>query len=107
MYPARRLDTSVSQRRKANKTNSPWISRLDAGAAAENVHLAATDMGLTLAFFTSMSQEGVEELLDMPDHCRPEIVVILGYPGERISPARRTPLEGRVTFVDRQTLKSS
>ena len=93
-------DLSVADR-NGNKIHSPWTSRLDAGAAAENIHLAATDMGLASSFFTSMSLEGVRELLDLPDHCRPEIVISVGHPGEGVSRARRTPQEAKTVFVDR------
>ena len=61
-------DLNVASAR-GNKTHNPWTSRMDAGAAAENIHLAAVDLGLGSCFISSSSIEGIKELLDFPDHC--------------------------------------
>jgi len=84
-----------------NKTHDPWSSRMDAGAAAENIHLAAVDMGLGSCFFSSSSQEGIKELLDFPAHCRPEIMVSLGYPADEQPKPRKASSEAKVVYVDK------
>ena len=84
-----------------NKTHVPWSSRMDAGAAAENIHLAAVDMGLGSCFFSSSSQEGIKELLDFPAHCRPEIMVSLGYPMDGLPKPRKASSEAKVVYVDK------
>ncbi|HUK51589.1 MAG TPA: nitroreductase family protein [Terriglobales bacterium] len=58
---------------------------IDAGAAAENVTLAATDMGLGSCFTKSYSEIGVKEILNIPETCRTEIMLQLGYVGEEQS----------------------
>jgi len=84
-----------------NKTHVPWSSRMDAGAAAENIHLAAVDMGLGSCFFSSSSIEGIKELLSFPDYCRPEIMVSLGYPADSLPRPRKASSEATVVYVDK------
>lgn len=84
-----------------NKTHDPWSSRMDAGAAAENIHLAAVDTGLGSCFFSSSSQEGIKELLDLPAHCRPEIMISLGYPREEQPNPRKASPGAQVVYVDK------
>lgn len=55
-------------------------STMDAGAAAENVALAAVDLGIGACFTKSYSEAGVKEILDIPDNCRTEVMLQLGYP---------------------------
>jgi FMN reductase (NADPH) len=84
-----------------NKTHEPWSSRMDAGAAAENVHLASIAMGLGSCFFSSSSDEGLRELLGLPDYCRPEIMVSVGYPDENLPKPRKASHDAKVVYVDR------
>jgi nitroreductase len=58
---------------------------IDAGAAAENVTLAATDVGLGSCFTKSYSEVGVKEILNIPETYRTEIMLQLGHVGQEQS----------------------
>ncbi len=77
------------------------ITRYDAGAAAENIILAAYSLGLAGSFIKSYSETAVSRILGLPNHCRTELLVSIGYPSEmeqkplkQRSGARRTYLDG-------------
>jgi nitroreductase len=53
---------------------------IDAGAAAENVVLAAYALGLGACFVKSYSEIGVARLLELPPDTRTELIVSVGYP---------------------------
>ena len=53
---------------------------IDAGAAAENVALAAYALGLGACFVKSYSEMGVARLLELPPDTRTELMVSVGYP---------------------------
>ena len=77
------------------------VTRIDAGAAAENVILAAYSLGLAGSFIKSYSEKAVSRILGLPDHCRTELLISVGYP----SPEEEKPLKQRrgakMTFRDR------
>jgi len=80
------LDVAKKQFGKLGDICSP----MDAGAAAENVALAAVGLGLGSCFTKSYSEVGVKEILEIPTNCRTEIMVQLGYPkNEQPRPAKR------------------
>lgn len=68
-------------------------STLDAGAAAENVALAAIDLGVGACFTKSYSEAGVKEILNIPDNFKTEVVMQLGY-GKTEQPHPVKPREG-------------
>jgi len=76
-------DESVSQ--------SGSIASFDAGAAAENVALAAISLGLGAGFVKSYPEAAMRRLLRLPDRVATEIVVMLGYPAERQPPPPKAP----------------
>ncbi len=56
------------------------VARLDAGAAAGYLTLAAPALGLGVCVVTSWTEVAVQELLGLPDHVRPEVLVAVGHP---------------------------
>lgn len=54
-----------------------WI---DVGAAAQNILLAAHELGLGACPTTSFSRSGVRAVLNLPTHLTPEYIVQLGQP---------------------------
>jgi nitroreductase len=54
-----------------------WI---DVGAAAQNILLAASELGLGACPTTSFSRSGVRTVLNLPAHLTPEYIVQLGQP---------------------------
>ena len=60
-------------------------SLIDAGAAGENVLLAATALGLGSQFTMISHQAGIRVVLGLPDHCRVDLIMPLGVPVARES----------------------
>jgi nitroreductase len=73
------------------------VSRIDAGTAAENIALAAVELGLGVCFSQSSTEAAVREVLELPEHVRPDIVVAVGRPAATPSTAIRM----RPPIVDR------
>jgi len=75
------------------------LSLLDAGAAAENVALAAPALGVGISFVRSVNDSALREVLELPEQVRPDILIGVGHPDSTPSPAapRRKP----VVFRDR------
>jgi nitroreductase len=56
------------------------VVRLDAGAAAGYMALAAPALGIGVCIVTSWNETGVQAVLDLPPHVRPEVIVAVGNP---------------------------
>lgn len=56
------------------------VSHIDAGTAAENIALAAVELGLGVCFAQSSTDAAVRTVLQIPEHVRPDIVVAVGHP---------------------------
>src|SRR5215831_5110414 len=65
------------------------LSLLDAGAAAQNVALAATALGLGVCFVRSVNDAALRAVLGLPANVRPDILIGIGYPSPTPSPAMR------------------
>jgi nitroreductase len=63
------------------------LSLLDSGAAAENVALAALELGLGVCFVRSVNDSALREVLELPSDVRPDILVAVGHPSPSPSPA--------------------
>ncbi len=53
---------------------------IDVGTAAMNMQLMAHALGLGTTPVTSVSRSGLREVLELPDHLRPELILQLGHP---------------------------
>ncbi len=66
--------------------NSEWelgrFGVVDAAAAIENILLAAWSKGIGSCWLASVKRESAAEILDIPEQCRIDSVVALGYPDE-------------------------
>jgi nitroreductase len=78
------------------------LSLLDAGAAAENVALAAPALGIGISFVRSVNDSALAEVLELPSHVRVDLLIGVGHPARRPSPAapRREPVVFRNRFGD-------
>lgn len=105
---------------KLSGIRAPWIALKSAGAAiviasladkyleqncaaaAENILLAAVDVGLCacwLGLYPNMENvREVSELLNLPPDLIPVIVISLGWPVSDTTQRSKVPLEGRVHF---------
>src|SRR5215469_8024925 len=75
------------------------LSLLDAGAAAQNVALTATALGLGVCFVRSVNDAALRAVLSLPEQVRPDILIGVGHPSQTPSPAVRHP--GPVVYRDR------
>jgi nitroreductase len=73
----------------------------DTAAAAMNILLAATDLGLDSCWVSALREEELRQALKLPEAFRPLIIIPLGYlvrrPGSR--PPRR-PISEVTTYID-------
>jgi SagB-type dehydrogenase family enzyme len=53
---------------------------MEAGHASQNTYLAATNLGLATCEVGAFSDEGVKQVLELPDDCIPLSVLPVGYP---------------------------
>jgi nitroreductase len=60
-----------------DRDDSTWI---DVGTAAMNMQLMAHALGLGTTPVTSVSRSGLREVLQLPDHIRPDLLLQLGHP---------------------------
>lgn len=82
------------------KIDAEQCSLYDAGAAAENIVLAAYALGLGASFIKSYSEAAVRTILQLPEGCRTELIVSLGYPAPNEPPPIKKRKEGKITYYD-------
>ena len=73
----------------------------DTSAAAMNILLAATDLGLDSCWVSALREQEVRQVLKLPEAFRPLVIIPLGYLVRRPSsrPPRR-PISEVTTYVD-------
>ncbi|MGQ9478343.1 MAG: nitroreductase family protein [Candidatus Bipolaricaulia bacterium] len=72
--------------------------------AAQNMLLMAYVLGLGSCPVASFSEVGVRELLELPDHLCPILLVALGFPDKYPDPPRRKELS-QITFWERYGMR--
>jgi len=71
-------------------------SAVDAGAAGENVLLAATALGLGSQFTMISAMAGVQAVLGLPRHCRVDLIIPVGKPAGTPKSVKQHPEANRV-----------
>jgi nitroreductase len=74
------------------------LSRIDAGAAAEHVALAAIELGIGCYLFRSSNEAALRAVLDLPRAVRVEWLAAVGHPAARPSPVPKAPRQ--VVYVN-------
>jgi nitroreductase len=92
--------TDLRVDRGISKFDADQCTLYDAGAAAENIVLAAYALGLGASFVKSYSETAVKRILDLPEGCRTELIVSLGYPAPNEPPPIKKRPEGKITYYD-------
>ena len=80
----------------------PWdeVTYLaDCAIAAQNVMLAAYEMGIGSCVALSYAKVAIKEILSLPDDVEPLLIVTLGYPAEAPEPPPRLQLN-QIAFMD-------
>lgn len=93
--------TDLRVAEKLGRLGREVTSLIDAGAAAENVALAAIALGLGTCFTKSYSEAGVKEVLGIPDGYRTEVIMQIGYPQDDRPPALKAKPGEEVVYIDR------
>jgi len=84
---------------KMGRLGRDFISQLDAGAAAENVALAAIPLGLGVCFSRCTVDAALQEVLEMPREVRPDLLIAVGHPAPQAS--RVGKLASRIVYHNR------
>jgi hypothetical protein len=92
--------TDLRQEDGISKVDLEQCSLYDAGAAAENIVLAAYALGLGASFIKSYSETAVSQILGLPQGCRSELIVSLGYPSPNEPPPIKKRKEGKITYYN-------
>jgi len=72
----------------------------EAAMAVQNMLLMAYSLGFGSCPVASFSKAGIKELLELPDHIYPILLVALGFPDQQPVPPQRKELS-RITFWER------
>ncbi len=91
-------DHSKSWKRGDGKDSSD----IDAAIAADHITLAATSIGLATCWVCNFNKPKLSEVLNLPDHVEPVVILPLGYPDDTTDVNRhstkRKPLGDLVVF---------
>ena len=72
---------------------------VDVAIAVDHLILAAAELGLGTCWVCAFDAQRVREVLDLPEHLEPIVLIPLGYPGEGPVPQKkRQALEEMVTW---------
>lgn len=81
---------------------NPWKEALylaDCSIAAQNIMLAAYEMGIGTCVALSYAKVAISEILNLPENLEPMLVITLGHPAEDPEPPPRLELN-EIAFVD-------
>ncbi len=81
---------------------NPWAQATylaDCAIAAQNIMLAAYEMGIGSCPALSYAKVAISEILDLPERVEPLLVITLGYPAEDPEPPPRLDLS-QIAFLD-------
>jgi nitroreductase len=77
---------------------SSLYSIQDTAAATENLLLAAHDLGLGSCWVGAFNEERVKEVMVLPTHVRPLVIIPVGYPAENPEKPGRLDLKKVVHY---------
>ena len=81
-----------------NSKRGPVSAKHDAASAIENMILVAVEEGLGSCWIGSVKREELAKILSVPEHCKIDSVVALGYPDE--SPVAEDTDEDIAYYLD-------
>lgn len=61
---------------------------IDVAIATDHMTLQATELGLATCWICNFDPAKTRELLDLPGHLEPVVIIPLGYPLDRVDPER-------------------
>jgi nitroreductase len=70
---------------------------VDVAIAVDHITLAAAELGLGTCWICAFNAERCREVLNLPDHIEPVVLLPIGYPDDQVNPGRhqenRRPME--------------
>ncbi|MBW1927657.1 MAG: nitroreductase family protein [Deltaproteobacteria bacterium] len=75
--------------RKGGKMGKESLAKMDSAMAAQNILLAAYEMGLGTCVVASFHPGAVGRILKLPDHILPQLIVSVGHPAANPPPPPR------------------
>lgn len=79
--------------KRAGKLGEKVLGIMDISMAAQNIMLTATTLQLGSCAIRGFNEDVVKMALNLPEHVRPELMVIIGYPLLPAKAPARRPLE--------------
>jgi nitroreductase len=76
-----------------------FCAKMDSACAAQNIMLEAHGLGLGTCAVGSFEVGGLQDLLDLPEHVVPVLLIAVGYPKAQPAPPERH-IEGSYYFED-------
>jgi len=83
---------------KRRDESGKQIALMDVAMAAQNIMLEAYYLGIGSCPIASFNKTAIKELLDIPDHVDPVLMVSLGYPEGWPEPPKRRSFEEVVHY---------
>ena len=81
-----------------NKIKNKKYSLYDIGIAAEHFCLQAADEGLGTCILGWFDEKKLKKLLKIPNNKRPELIITLGYPNEKLRKKKRKKIEKIISY---------
>ena len=75
-----------------DKTKGEYLA-LNAGLVAMNLVLALTDQGIASNIILGFDKTVANEILDIDERFRPELLITVGYTDEKLEPSYRLPVD--------------
>ncbi|MEW6622976.1 MAG: nitroreductase family protein [Bacillota bacterium] len=83
---------------KAGKMGYNELVYYDAALAGQNMALLALEYGLGTCFIASFNKLGIKELLGLPEHILPYLIISIGYPDKVPPPPKRRGLSEIISW---------
>ena len=99
--PAEKKDLNRKKKKARKKTSvlGVILLTLDAGAAAENMALMASELGYASCFVGAFDEEACRAFVRAGEGEKPVVLLPVGVPAQEIPLRDRKPFEESVTFI--------
>ena len=89
-YYMQNLPTQYSHYTEQQKSD---YFALNAGLVAMNLVLALTDQGISSNIILGFDKSKVNQVLDIDERFRPELLITVGYTDDKLDPSYRLPVD--------------
>jgi len=85
---------------KGGKLSKDVLTKMDIAIAAQNICLQAASMDLGTCYIGSFNKKATKEILELPDHHVPELILTIGKPKKIPDPPKRKSLDELTRWVE-------